>query len=141
MKKLWLTLGIAVMLFNDCCKYQYPEKITTRYFNLNDTTSIHVKQTLINQADNISITFDSVKNDSRCPTGAECDQVGNAVVVFHYTKDYNSVYFTLNTLSTMGNDSTIDHYNIKLITLLPYPSIHTQMKPDEYVSKLWVSKN
>lgn len=142
MKKLSLILVISVLFIAGCLKYEfnYQKTTVTQYFNLNDKVSIHVRQTLIDQAEGFSITFDSVKNDSRCPTGAECNTVGNAAVVFLYKKGTDSVYFTLYTLKYFRNDTTIDNYNIQLIGLSPYPSVNKQIKPDEYVSKILVRK-
>lgn len=141
MKKLMFTLVIAILFLTGCFKYNYLQNTATnKYFNLNDTVSIQAKQTLINQTEGISITFDSVKNDSRCPIGVLCIWAGTASAVFHYTKNYNSVYFTLYTMSTFRNDTTIDNYNIQLINLSPYPSVNKQIIPDEYVSKIMVRK-
>lgn len=115
MKKLLLIFIFATLFFTGCFKYDYfKNTATTEYFNLNDTVSIRAGQTLFNPNEGVYITFDSVKNDSRCPYGAECFWAGMAETVFHYARAGQPVYFTLNTLSTMGNDTTIDHYNIKL---------------------------
>ena len=144
MKKVSSILFIVIVFLTGCIKYEFKYQKTTtlnRYFNLDDTVSIYVKHTLMNQAENISITFDSVKNDSRCPTGAECITAGNAAIVFHYTKGNNSVYFTLNTQKNLGSDTTIDNYNIRLINLLPYPVLHTDMKYDAYHAKIMVKKD
>lgn len=125
-----------------CFKYEfnYQKTTVTQYFNLNDTVSIHVRQTLIDQAEGLSITFDSVKNDSRCPTGAECDQVGNAAVVFLYNKGVDSVYFTLNTEKYARSDTTINNYNIQLIKLLPYPTLHKVINLDTYYARILIRK-
>lgn len=136
MKKLLLFLALTLLSFSSCYK-----DVIKSDFNLNDTVSINAKQMLTNRAESFSITFDSVKNDSRCPEGVICIWAGNAWAVFNYTKGRNAVFFTLSTLQSLGNDTTIDGYNIKLISLLPYPAVNRQITQDEYVAKLLIRKN
>ncbi len=140
--RIVLILAITALSLTGCIKYQFQIKSTVSHeFNLNDTITIQAGQTMVNQPENFTITFDSLKNESRCPLGMECFWAGYASAVFHYTKNYHPVYFTLYTLSTMGNDTTIDQYNIKLIDLSPYPVANKTINPDDYVAKLLIRKN
>lgn len=66
MKKVSSLLFIVIIFLTGCIKHEFKYQKTThvnRYFNLDDTVSVYVKHTLMNQAENISITFDSVKKD------------------------------------------------------------------------------
>ena len=76
--------------------------------------------------------LDSVLNDSRCPTGAECIWAGNAAVRFTYTSASSKVSFVLNTISSFRTDSLIEGYRIRMTKLSPYPVLGVAIKQSDY---------
>lgn len=65
-----------------------------------------------------------VRNDSRCPTDAQCKWAGNAEV-FLKIKLPNSTdtTFVLNTYQNYESDKEIHGYSYRLIELTPYPKV------------------
>ena len=112
-----------------------PQKTNT--LPLNEVIDLGYKKTIINTDENISLTFDSLVTDSRCPNGVLCDWVGNAELAF----TCNSVPFHLNTYSYFVQDTTIGHYNIRLVDVIPYPEIDYSFTPEDYIAKVLVTKN
>jgi hypothetical protein len=106
---------------------------------LNDTTEISYKEYLYNFNELISIYFDTVFNDSRCPIGAECKWEGNATTKFQFAHDNHSFLLDLNTNSQFQTDTIINGYKIELITLNPYPVIDKVLIPEEYKAKIIIS--
>jgi hypothetical protein len=88
------------------------------------------------------ICFDSVLNDSRCPTDVLCFWQGNAEAEFKLVK-YNEppVLFTLNTCLGFVKDTVIKKYKITFVGLKPYPDSHHRIKQRQYKAELVVSKN
>lgn len=76
------------------------------------------------------ICFESVESESRCPLGAVCVWAGYAAVKLGIKNDAGiTQHFSL-AISAANihypfppNDTTINGYHIKMIDLLPYPSI------------------
>ena len=82
----------------------------------------------------LSFTFDSVPEDSRCPIGAVCFWSGNASVLL------KSDDFTFK-LNTTLSPQTISYgrYSLRLISLAPYPKIGEQIPKDSYVASMLVT--
>lgn len=87
-----------------------------------------------------SITLDSVLNDSRCPTGAQCVWAGNAEVRFIYSDGTQNSAFILNTLPNFRTDTLVNGYRIKLVRLNPYPQLGTAIKQSEYKAEVKITK-
>lgn len=106
-----------------------------------DTLTLAYNECLNNPDDGIYICFDSVVNDSRCPTGVVCVWEGNATVRFSFEEYDNSpVVFDLNTHAGFTNDTIISGYKISLLGLTPYPAVNHETKQDEYKAELMIEK-
>jgi hypothetical protein len=81
----------------------------------------------LNLADNVSLNFTMVEEDSRCPTGAQCISQGNArILVTTFTPRGNGSV-ELNTNPEFATSSLFDYYGVALRKLEPYPSVGAQM--------------
>ena len=89
--------------------------------------------------DRFTLTFDSVAEDSRCPTGTQCVWEGNgAAVLLYESPDSSPLYFRLNTAAKFQQDTVIQHYNITLVELLPAAEVNRSLKQSDYQLKLKV---
>jgi|SRR6185437_2518366 len=74
------------------------------------------------------ICFDSLMEDSRCPTGVECIWLGTAIIQITFHENRNSHTFKMSPqgFPTLGytNDTTINGYKISFIKLEPYPEFN-----------------
>ncbi|MFA6542188.1 MAG: hypothetical protein WCT99_11345 [Bacteroidota bacterium] len=84
---------------------------------------------------NLSLTFSSLKEDSRCPEGAVCVWAGNAKIGM--TAD--AVEFELNTTLEPAQ-AQFSGYTITLIAVSPYPKLNGMHKPEDYSARLIVSR-
>ncbi len=77
------------------------------------------------------ITFKSIAEDSRCPTGAVCISAGNAKVVV-------SVSETNAPLNTTEGPKQISlrGYTVQLVAVNPYPKLDEEHPPRDYSIKL-----
>jgi len=89
----------------------------------------------------LNLCFESVLNDSRCPTGVLCFWEGNAQARFKFEK-YNemAVLFNLNTHKGFITDTIVYGYKITLLGLKPYPVIDHKIDQSDYIAKLLIEK-
>ncbi len=88
----------------------------------------------------LNIKFVEVTGDSRCPTGVECIQAGDAkcLMLISYLDSQSSLTFT----QLGGNDTNIIDFNIYKITfkLEPYPEYGKEIAPEDYRLIMTVTK-
>ena len=135
MKRLIL-FEVLVLLTLFSCK----NEITHTPLVLDKSIELKYGEIIRNSDYQISIVLDSVLNDSRCPTGAQCIWAGNASVRFVYSSANNKVSFVLNTISSFRTDSLIDGYRIRMTKLTPYPELGVQIKQSDYKAEIEIKK-
>ncbi len=135
MKRLIL-LEVLVLLTLVSCK----NDLTSTPLVLDKSIELKYGVILKNTDYQISIMLDSVLNDSRCPTGAECIWAGNAAVRFTYTSASSKVSFVLNTISSFRTDSLIEGYRIRMTKLSPYPVLGVAIKQSDYKAEIEIKK-
>lgn len=137
-KKRYQLIIIITIISFFTCHYDnliwFEETENTQHFQ--DTLHINYKETVINTDENISITFDSLLEDSRCPIGVVCFWEGNAKVGFIF----NSQNFELNTHLSFKNDTTLLRYHISLIGVHPYPHIDSTYTAEDYSTDIYIQK-
>jgi hypothetical protein len=96
---------------------------------------IKLGQTLEFQGTDLSITFEELLEDSRCPEGATCVWAGNGRVSIKL----NELQAEINTYLDPKSIDLSD-YEIKLLSLSPYPEINNEIEPEEYILEMMVSE-
>jgi len=84
----------------------------------------------------LRIQFKDVLEDSRCPEGATCIWAGNAKIAILL----NETEANLNTYLE-PKQSRISRYTVDLISVKPYPKVGVEVKKDDYVVKLLITKD
>jgi hypothetical protein len=86
------------------------------------------------------VKFVEVTGDSRCPTGVQCIQAGDAkcLMLINYNDSQSSLTFT----QLGGNDVNVMDFNVYkfTFTLEPYPVYPKQIEPDDYKLIMTVTK-
>ena len=95
------------------------------------------QRAVIAEAD-VSIQFDGVDGDSRCPADAFCIQGGDARVRVEVTSPGGSRHYELHT----GDMRPVRHgdVTIHLVQLAPYPFSSRTIAPEEYRVTLRVTR-
>lgn len=91
----------------------------------------------------LTLTFDSVLEDSRCPSQVTCAEAGFARILLEATlSDEEPLTYELNTQPTFElGEITHGPYTIQLMDLAPYPETPEALPAsDEYRLTLVVSK-
>lgn len=102
---------------------------------------LKVGQEVIIKGEPLKVKFISVLEDSRCPKGVTCIQAGQARVALQLIpRNKKAETVELSTTST-GQEIDSNGYQVKLVSLNPYPKMDSQVKPAEYVLNITVSKD
>ena len=87
----------------------------------------------------LTVTFERVKSDSRCPMDALCVWAGDAIVMVSLSQAAGGQL--QRELHTDPTDSEASYlaYWIKLVALAPYPRSDRQIRPEDYAATLIVA--
>jgi hypothetical protein len=89
----------------------------------------------------LTISFESVVEDSRCPTGVTCIREGDAAVLLRLEKPGSPPSApTLHTSGPSAGEIVYDGVTIKLVDVKPYPAADRKPRPDEYRVTLLIRK-
>lgn len=86
----------------------------------------------------LTITFDRVISDSRCPMDALCVWAGDAVVAVSLSQAPEPVAQRELHVDPRQSTASYRDYSIKLVALAPYPRSDRQIEADQYVATLTV---
>jgi len=102
-----------------------------------DTTFVQLPVEASVMVDAVSIHFDRVTEDSRCPFGVVCVWAGNARIELTVSDGVDAEVLGLNT-DTPPTQDDFGGYTIRLDQLDPYPLAGRPTRPNSYVAKLAV---
>lgn len=87
----------------------------------------------------VTLTFDRVTSDSRCPINAVCLVAGEAVVVLKLSQRAGTpVDRELRTGDPPKSETSYLSYSISLAGLTPFPFAGQTIRPEDYVATLKV---
>ncbi len=89
-------------------------------------------------ADDIRIRFDTVRSDSRCPSGAQCIWAGEAVVAVTLSRGETSAGREL-TIPGERSSTTFETVTVTFQGLQPYPGTGRNTQPGDYVATFVVT--
>lgn len=90
----------------------------------------------------ITITFERVTEDSRCPTGVQCVWAGDATVRLRAeAPKADRAALDLHTHVSRAREADYRGYRIRLVQLAPWPKEGSTPSPDQYVATIVVSRS
>lgn len=134
LKKLSVIL-ISIIVFG--CQTSNNEDLSS----LNDPVVINIDTCFDNADKEMRVCLESVTDDSRCPTGVVCVWEGDAVanLTIKTKNEINS--FQLHTNNRFQNETVLQGYRIKLLSVSPYPSANSQIDQKDYSTEISVVKD
>jgi len=107
---------------------------------LNQEFELKLGQQVLIENERLKISFIGVTEDSRCPTDVDCVWAGNGKVVLRLSKvRKRAAMMKLNT-GVDPKQNAYQGYDVKLVSLDPYPKKNAKIKMREYVATLMVSR-
>ena len=129
--KSYLSIPLIVSgLFINSCSKSGLLKEGTLVLGLNKCVSGKIS------GDKLTLCFDSLIADSRCPANVVCIWQGTAVAKFSLRKNNEPTSFTLATINMSPNyrkDTTIMGYKIEFVNLSPYPGTVPDPIPNDRI--------
>ena len=89
--------------------------------------------------DDVRVRFDTVRSDSRCPTGAFCVRAGEAVIALTVGRTGQVPVGRELDTTPARSFTTFEAFTITLSSLQPYPQSGRQIQPGDYVATLVVT--
>jgi hypothetical protein len=107
-----------------------------------ETFELRVGGSAVIAGSGLTVTFQKVSGDSRCPQRTTCVWAGDAIVLLSVTRDgQEAVTLELHTnLSMKKDEAPYDGLTVKLIELKPYPVGDERIIADRYVVALRVGQ-
>lgn len=137
-----MTSAILSFLFLFTATTAAPPQHVDKEVALDKEFELRFNEEAMIKQEGLRIMLESVVEDSRCPTGATCVWAGNAkieVFIKHAWKR-RSYRMKLNTSIEPKQDKFIHKYDVKLVSLSPYPKKDVKIKKSDYVATLIVSR-
>ncbi|MCI0389061.1 MAG: hypothetical protein MOB07_09910 [Acidobacteria bacterium] len=101
---------------------------------------LKIDQEALLEGEGLTVRFDSVLEDSRCPEGVDCIWSGNAKIRLKSGKQKQTpATVELNTDAGAKSSSYLN-YEISLVVLKPRPKADAKVHPNEYKATLVVTK-
>ena len=102
--------------------------------------TLHAGETAAVGGASARVTFASVASDSRCPSGVQCIQAGNAAVILNVSTGGGAPRpVTLNT-GTQPHEVPLGSNVLRLVALAPQPPAGGTMEPSAYIATLCVCR-
>ncbi|HET8864710.1 MAG TPA: hypothetical protein VFM80_03360 [Gracilimonas sp.] len=131
MKKILISALVTSFLILGC-----QDSVITVNPEIGETFKIKYGESLVFQDEQISVRFDELAEDSRCPDDVACVWAGNARIIIQL----NDLEADLNTYSD-PKEANISQYNVKLLSLSPYPKAEENINKEDYTAELLVTMN
>ena len=126
--------SLILLLLLNCVHSQSKNEI-----QLNQEFDLKFHETALIPSERLSIQFQSLLQDSRCPTGEQCITQGDASIEIQLSQLDKPEILQLHTDSP-PNESTYQEYRVKLTALNPYPRSGVKIDSSAYVATILVRK-
>ena len=123
----------AVLLLAGCAGPTQPDRVPK-----GEPFALRVGESALT-TDDIRITFDTVRSDSRCPMDAICVRAGEAVMAVTLSRDGEMPVGRELDTTPARSSTTFLNFAITLSQLQPYPRSDRQIQPSDYVATFVVS--
>ncbi len=133
-----LALGLWIALALAGCSAGASQVTAPSSVSLGQPFQLPAGKTTALPSEKIRITFDRVKEDSRCPSGVQCVWAGQAVIVVALLPPVGGLVSKDLTLGP--TPVTIDSFQIELRALDPSPTADGPVAPSAYVATLVVTR-
>lgn len=115
------------------------QEVKPQEARLDTNLELRVGQSAAVTGETLSLTFDRVSSDSRCPVGVNCVWAGDAVLLFKVTGPKGDGTVDLHT-QQIGREATFQGFKIRLVTLVPNTTASEKIPVDRYAATLTISK-
>ncbi len=102
--------------------------------------SLPVGRTAVVNGSPTRITFNQVRDDSRCPKSVVCVWEGDARIELTVSRKGSPSETAVLSLSSPGNEAQAGGLSVRFVALAPYPATPEPSAPRQYVAELVIRK-
>ncbi len=103
---------------------------------------VRVGQTVQIAGETLTVTFERVAEDSRCPTNVKCVWEGDAVVrVTLQGQNAERGTLNLHTQAAAAREADFQKYRLRLVQLVPWPKDSGGIPAETYIATLVVTRS
>jgi hypothetical protein len=113
---------------------------TTIEAALGETFDVPIHQDAVLPAENLRLTFQEVREDSRCPRSVECVTAGQAVYTIRFTQGSVGAAVTFVELGGGGQAEASFLDYVVSANLQPYPEQPGDIPPEDYAVRLTITR-
>jgi hypothetical protein len=138
---MWVLPGSAYVGGYDSSGRSVSFEVDSEAVVLGQPFKIRFGEELTVKREDLKVKFDSLLEDSRCPSDVKCIWAGDANILISVKKARaDAAKIELHTSGAFKRSGKYQRYVIKLVTLTPYPRSQDSRKPNDYVATLLVTK-
>lgn len=97
--------------------------------------NLKIGETVAFSSAGITVSFEELSEDSRCPADAQCVWAGNAQVVLKINGNKRNLNTNAEPKSVEENDIVV-----KFLSLTPYPELRNPIRKEDYTATLIASQ-
>jgi hypothetical protein len=137
----WVLVSAAYVARSDSTGTSVPIEEQSENAVLEREFKIKYSQELTVKGQGLKVKFDSLLEDSRCPTDVKCVWEGDAKILISVRRaSAKESKMELHTNGRFSQAGKYRQYVIKLVTLSPYPRTSVKTKQSDYVATLLIKK-
>jgi len=107
---------------------------------LGEEFALKINKKAVIEGEGLTVVFESVLEDGRCPKGVDCIWAGNARIRIRSSKQGQTpAIIELNTYDGPKSSSYLE-YEVRLVELKPRPKASEAVRPHEYIATLMIKK-
>jgi hypothetical protein len=107
--------------------------------SVSERVELRVRASSVVPGTRLTLTFVSVRDDSRCPTGVTCIWEGDAIVRLRAELAGEApAQLELHTNSRFSQEGTVGALTVTLVSLDPYPEVDKPIAQDAYSATLQI---
>ncbi|MDX6695772.1 MAG: hypothetical protein QOF02_3375 [Blastocatellia bacterium] len=133
-----MNLLLSILLFFSMAGWAEPPRKEKRA-QLGQEFTLKVGEQVAIREAGLTISFSTVAEDSRCPKGVDCIWAGNGRVVVQVSKGHRKAAAVELNTGIAPKEQRFQDYEIKLVSLNPYPQKDVNVKRSDYTATFIVS--
>ena len=141
MKKVSIRILLVGLVLSMCVFADARTKRSRNAVVLGTEFKVRQGQQVMVKGENLSVSFDAVLEDSRCPTGVNCVWAGDAkIAIGARPAKGEAATLELHTNGQFAQVGMYQQYTVKLVALDPHPKADVETAQKDYVATLLVTK-